>query len=317
MLVPLVLRFRPTVRVWRNCLLVVACMTASAIFANAAALAQVPPIGATAEVRDAAGRLLAYAQFREGRGEVLTTLIFSSPPALTGTHGLRIMAVGRCDPPDFTTAGAGFNPLNKKHGRQNPDGPQVGDLPNVNFTNGLSSYNTSALGATLGPGPTSLLAPNRTALVIFSGDDDQVTDPDGKAGARIACGVITAAGGGAGVGVGVGGGVAAQPAVPTPVTSPPIGSPVVRLSPVVVVVVTQAVARPGASPVPPVAAAGASPTVFVPLIAVPTAAPAVAAAATQNNTSLGTGPALLIALLGVGLFSAGYLLRRRSLLGGR
>jgi hypothetical protein len=66
----------------------------------------------------------------------------------------------------------------------------VGDLPNVNFTTGLTSYNTSANGATLGPGPNSLLGPNRTALIVTANPDDQVTDPDGKAGARVACGVV-------------------------------------------------------------------------------------------------------------------------------
>ena len=134
---------------------------------------------------------MANAEFREGRGEVLVTILFPQPAALTGTHGLRIHEVGRCDGPSFNSAGNGFNPLNRKHGRQNPDGPQVGDLPNVNFTNGLTSYNPSAVGATLGQGPTSLLGPNRTALVIYTGEDDQITDPDGKAGTRIACGVIT------------------------------------------------------------------------------------------------------------------------------
>src|SRR5438874_13286581 len=144
------------------------------IFNTSLVLAQVPSVGASAEVRDAAGRVLANAEFREGRGEVLITMIFPHPPVLTGTHGLRITSVGRCDPPDFTTAGAGFNPLNKKHGRQNPDGPQVGDLPNVNFTTGLTSYNTSTMGATLAAGPTSLLGPNNTALVIYAGEDDQL-----------------------------------------------------------------------------------------------------------------------------------------------
>jgi hypothetical protein len=118
------------------------------------------------------------------------------PPAsgLTGSHGLRIHDVGRCDPPDFSSAGPGFNPTGKQHGRLNPNGPQVGDVPNVNFTTGLTSYNTSVTGATLGAGPASLLDANRTALIVYANPDDQLTDPDGKAGARIACGVITPTG---------------------------------------------------------------------------------------------------------------------------
>ena len=43
---------------------------------------------------------------------------------------------------------------------------------------------------TLGDGPLSLLPPGGTALVIHAGPDDEVTDPAGNAGDRIACGVI-------------------------------------------------------------------------------------------------------------------------------
>jgi Cu-Zn family superoxide dismutase len=324
MLVPLVPRFRLPLHVWRNVLFGAAAILPMAFLATTAVLAQAPPVGATADVRDASGRLLANAEFREGRGEVVITMIFASPAALTGTHGLRIMSVGRCDPPDFTTAGAGFNPTNKKHGRQNPEGPQVGDLPNVNFSNGLTSYNTSALGATLGSGQTSLLGPTRTALVFFSGEDDQITDPDGKAGARIGCGVITAAAGGA-----LG---AAQTAVPKPTTNPvaaqaaqpapaqpaavaaaqpapakPASSPVVVAPPVVA---NPAAPKPATSPVAANAAAP-TPTLFVPAVVLPTPPP-LAAGPTTSGSGLGTGPALLIAVLGVGLVGAGYLLRRRS-----
>jgi len=118
-------------------------------------------------------------------------MIFPDTLPLTGTHGLRIHEIGRCDPPDFGSAGGGFNPIGKQHGRQNPNGPQVGDLPNVNFTTGLTSYNTSASGATLASGPTALLDGNGSALIVYANPDDQVTHPDGNAGPRIGCGMIT------------------------------------------------------------------------------------------------------------------------------
>src|SRR5215208_1347552 len=190
----------------RGVVIAISACVAVGLFATAGVMAQVPPVGATADVRDASNRLVASAEFREGRGEVLITIIFPNPPALTGTHGLRIHEVGRCEPPDFRTAGNGFNPTNKRHGRQNPDGPQVGDLPNVNFTTGLTSYNTSAMGATLSSGPTSLLDANGSALVVYANPDDQLTHPDGNAGARIGCGVITPSGIQVGGLVGRGGG---------------------------------------------------------------------------------------------------------------
>jgi Cu-Zn family superoxide dismutase len=176
---------------WVLGLLVAIVLSTGASAAHAQAQAQAP--GATASLRDAAGNTVGTAELREGRGEVVVRLQFATPAALTGTHGLRVMSVGRCDPPTFQSAGDGFNPTGKPHGRQSLAGPQVGDLPNVNFTTGLTIYNTSVLGATLGSGPTSLLGPNGTALVLFANPDDQFTDPDGNAGARLACGVIMAA----------------------------------------------------------------------------------------------------------------------------
>jgi copper/zinc superoxide dismutase (SODC) len=44
---------------------------------------------------------------------------------------------------------------------------------------------------TLADGPNSLFHEGGTAIVIHASLDDNVTDPAGNAGARIACGVIT------------------------------------------------------------------------------------------------------------------------------
>jgi Cu-Zn family superoxide dismutase len=305
----------------RSLVFVLAIVLAAAIFGAAGASAQVPPVGATAEVRDAAGRLVATGEFREGRGEVLITIIFPSPPALSGTHALHIQETGRCDPPDFLSSGPDFNPTNKKHGRQNPDGPMIGDLPNVNFTTGLTSYNTSAPGATLGPGPTSFVSPNR-ALAIYSGEDDQQTDPDGKSGSRIACGVIVA-----GVGSPA---VAAQPVTspvvpvaPQPTLPRPTASPL-PIRPVQPAAGQPVPAKPAASPVvvqpPAVSKPAASPSLVVaaaiptPIVAPPTAITVSAPAQTTQTggNGLGTGTSLIIAVLGVALVAAGYLLRRRG-----
>lgn len=105
-----------------------------------------------------------------------------------GIHGVHVHAVGRCDPPDFTSAGAHWNPAGKKHGMNNPAGPHAGDLPNVEVAaNGV-------LGATLvlpNASMASLLDAAGAALVIHAAADDYMTDPSGNSGARIACAVIT------------------------------------------------------------------------------------------------------------------------------
>jgi Cu-Zn family superoxide dismutase len=159
---------------------------------SAAAQQQTAGPAAAADIRDAAGRTLASAELREDAGKVQVALVLPSPSPLTGKHGLHIMEIGRCDGPDFASAGGIFNPLGKKHGILASGGAMVGDLPNLTMP--LQRYNAPALGATLGPGPTSLLGPRGTALVIYAAEDDGLTDPEGNAGARIACGVIAAAG---------------------------------------------------------------------------------------------------------------------------
>jgi Cu-Zn family superoxide dismutase len=109
-----------------------------------------------------------------------------------GAHGAHIHAVGRCDPPAFASAGPHLNPGGKKHGHQSPDGWHLGDVGNVTAAaDGRAELSIVVRGATLTAGPQSLLGPEGvTALVIHEKADDEMTDPAGAAGPRIACGVI-------------------------------------------------------------------------------------------------------------------------------
>jgi Cu-Zn family superoxide dismutase len=104
-----------------------------------------------------------------------------------GVHGVHVHAVGKCDPPDFASAGPHWNPTGKKHGMSNPAGPHAGDLPNVVVkANGV-------LGATLvlsAASMSSLIDADGAALVIHAAADDNMTDPSGNSGARIACAVF-------------------------------------------------------------------------------------------------------------------------------
>jgi len=108
-----------------------------------------------------------------------------------GEHGIHLHAVGKCDPPDFATAGGHFNPAGKQHGLRNPAGSHAGDLPNLEVAaDGRGGLNHVNRQVTLAPGPRSLLGPDGTALVIHANPDDAVTDPSGNSGGRIACGII-------------------------------------------------------------------------------------------------------------------------------
>lgn len=111
-----------------------------------------------------------------------------------GIHGVHVHNVGRCDPPEFASAGPHWNPLARKHGMNNPAGPHEGDLPNVQVAaNGTLGATLTLPGASLFSPPGSagaLLDADGAALVIHANADDYVTDPSGNSGPRIACAVI-------------------------------------------------------------------------------------------------------------------------------
>jgi Cu-Zn family superoxide dismutase len=165
-------------------------LVGTAIMAAAAAYSQTASQVARAELRNAQGEVVGRANLTPDAQGVRITIEVEKLPA--GPHGFHVHAVGRCDPPDFASAGAHFNPEGKKHGLKNPEGPHAGDLPNlVVRPEGTATVTTTAPRVTLGAGPNSVFHPGGTALVIHAGPDDDLTDPAGNSGARIACGVIT------------------------------------------------------------------------------------------------------------------------------
>lgn len=111
-----------------------------------------------------------------------------------GAHGIHFHAVGRCDgggDPAFGSAGAHYNPGNRKHGLSAADGPHAGDAPNISAgSDGTARVHFTTDRVTLTGGPATLNDADGSSLVIHALGDDQVTDPAGNSGARIACGVV-------------------------------------------------------------------------------------------------------------------------------
>ena len=111
-----------------------------------------------------------------------------------GVHGLHVHSIGRCDPPDFSSAGPHWNPLDKMHGISNPKGPHAGDLSNVTVAaNGVLSATVTLANADLTTPsgvPGALLDSDGAALVLHAAADDYMTDPSGNSGTRIACAVL-------------------------------------------------------------------------------------------------------------------------------
>lgn len=135
------------------------------------------------------GREVGQGSLQQTAGGVLITAALSGMPA--GTHGIHFHTIGQCVAPDFTSAGAHFNPTMKMHGSRNPAGPHAGDLTNISIPEGgVLRVELLAPNVRLGPGEGSLLDADGAALVIHALADDYQTDPSGASGTRIACGVI-------------------------------------------------------------------------------------------------------------------------------
>ncbi|MCM3731358.1 superoxide dismutase family protein [Fictibacillus nanhaiensis] len=109
-----------------------------------------------------------------------------------GEHGIHFHEKAICTPPDFKSAGAHFNPTDKKHGFLNPKGPHVGDIQNITADeSGVIQDEVLATMVTLSEGKSnSLFANGGTALVVHDKADDYKTDPAGNSGDRVLCGVI-------------------------------------------------------------------------------------------------------------------------------
>ena len=151
--------------------------------------AQGAAASAHATLRDAQGKTLGEATLRESSAGVLLKVDLTGVPA--GTHAFHIHAVGRCDPPDFMSAGGHFNPAMAKHGLMAAGGPHAGDMPNVYVAaDGKLSFEVLDTNVTLASGPKSLFDADGSAVVLHAMGDDYATDPAGNAGGRMACGVI-------------------------------------------------------------------------------------------------------------------------------
>lgn len=109
-----------------------------------------------------------------------------------GTRAIHIHEAGRCDPPDFMSAGGHFNPAGRAHGVLHPEGMHAGDLLNLHVpAGGRVVTERLARDVTLRPGPAnSLIAGDGTAILIHVHADDYLSQPTGDAGGRAACGVI-------------------------------------------------------------------------------------------------------------------------------
>lgn len=126
----------------------------------------------------------------EGTAGVL--LKFELKGLAPGPHAVHVHETGKCEG-DFASAGGIYNPLGAKHGFLNDEGPMAGDLPNI-----YAAADGTVVAEVLSPFLTlsteaeeSLFDADGAAIVIQDKPDDYEAEPEGGAGARIGCGLIT------------------------------------------------------------------------------------------------------------------------------
>ena len=111
--------------------------------------------------------------------------------APNSTHGFHIHETGDCSAADASSAGGHFNPSGEAHGRASAPHHHLGDNDNlIADANGVAHVNAHFAGVVLGGGGADDIVGK--AVIVHANPDDYASQPSGNAGARIACGVISA-----------------------------------------------------------------------------------------------------------------------------
>ena len=107
-----------------------------------------------------------------------------------GTYGVHIHTTGKCDGPDFKSAGGHWNPFAKMHGLESDTGAHAGDLPNLVIAEGGTGGLSFTVKHATMRGEGGLMDADGASFMIHAGPDDMKSDPAGNSGDRMACGVF-------------------------------------------------------------------------------------------------------------------------------
>lgn len=142
------------------------------------------------QLMDSAGQQIGVSHLtQQGTGVEVHIRVSNLEPG--SQHGVHFHETGTCEPPTFESAGGHLNPTNAQHGLENPQGPHLGDMPNIRAgDNGVADTTFVKPDTQIRGDSLSLQHPGGIALVVHAGADDLQTDPSGDSGDRIACGVV-------------------------------------------------------------------------------------------------------------------------------
>lgn len=172
-------------------LLLAACSSDNAGAQSASSTAAPAGPAAKATLLAADGSQKGTAEVVESAAGLTVSITVTGLPA--GTHAAHVHTTGTCTAPDFASAGGHWNPTKHQHGKDNPQGMHMGDMPNILLgADGSGTLEYTIPGAKLTSGDAPLLDADGAAIVIHAAADDMKTDPTGNAGGRLACGVLSA-----------------------------------------------------------------------------------------------------------------------------
>lgn len=116
---------------------------------------------------------------------VMGTLTALTP---NSKHGIHIHENGDCTAPDASSAGGHFNPLGNPHGTPGRN-THIGDLGNIPTNHaGVAYVDIFLPRATLNSAEATNIVGR--GVIVHADADDFTTQPSGKSGPRIACGII-------------------------------------------------------------------------------------------------------------------------------
>ena len=161
-----------------------------ATFATVAAA--VDPAPRTSVLKGASGAAIGEVTLTEApKGVILRVAVHGLAP---GWHGIHFHEKADCSGAMFKTAGGHVHMVTPAvHGLLNPQGSDLGDLPNLYVGadgTGMAELFSPFVAMHDGTSRANLLDPDGSAVVVHAKPDDYMTQPIGGAGDRVACAEI-------------------------------------------------------------------------------------------------------------------------------